>query len=193
MNLTNLKINKMTKKLVLILMIANCCILFAQEAKKEIEKEKTKIDVFTSKTGTVIKFTDYNLTRLKTSYASSEARIRKISSGTASTYFFQIVKSGQYSNSTASIEYSDLLEVIKALSSLKNEVEKDIASNSDYLENKFTTVDGFKVGYLISKGKATWYIQLEKYGSDNTLFIDKVETIETSFEEAKNKMEELKK
>ncbi|NNT71674.1 hypothetical protein HKT18_05530 [Flavobacterium sp. IMCC34852] len=183
------------KKIITILLIALLTSIssYAQDVKKEIEKEKTKMDVFASKTGTIIKFTDYNLNRIKTSYASSEARIRKISSGTSSTYFFQIVKSGQYSNSTASIEYSDLLEVIKALSSLKNEVEKDITANPDYLENKFTTVDGFKVGYLISKGKVTWYIQLEKYGSDNTLFIDKVETIEASFEEAKNKMEELKK
>ena len=123
----------------------------------------------------------------------SETRIRKINSGSLFSYFFQIEKQGKYNNSTASIEQSDLLEVIKAISSLKMEVEKDILTNSDYLENKFTTVDGFKIGYMINKGKVTWFLQLEKYGSDNTIFIENLETIEKAFEEAKSKIEELKK
>jgi hypothetical protein len=166
---------------------------FAQEAKKEIEKEKTKMDAFTSKTGTILKFTDYKLSGLKQSIGRlTETRIRKINSGTSTMYFFQIEKSGQYSNSTASIEYSDLLEIIKAISSLKSEVEKDLTSNPDYLENKFTTADGFQVGYYVSKGKISWYIKLEKYGSDNTLFIENAELIEKSFEESKNKINELK-
>jgi hypothetical protein len=85
-----------------------------------------------------------------------------------------------------------LLEVIKAVKSLKTEVEADIASNPDYMENKFTTVDGFQVGYYVSKGKATWYIRLEKYGSDKTLFVTDGEVIEAAFTNAKNKIDELK-
>ncbi|MCL1484538.1 MAG: hypothetical protein MH208_09330 [Marinobacter sp.] len=95
-------------------------------------------------------------------------------------------------NSTASIEYSDLLEVIKALNSLKSEVESDIRSDPDYMENKFITEDGFQLGYYITKGKATWYLKLEKYGSDKTLFINDLEKIERNFLDAKNKIEELK-
>jgi hypothetical protein len=166
----------------------------AQESKKDIEKEKTKMDAFASKTGSIIKFIDYKLSGVKQSYGkSTETRIRKINSGILSIYFFQIEKSGQYANSTASIEYSDLLEVIKAVNSLKLDIEKDLVTNPDYLENKFTTVDGFQVGYYVSKGKATWYLKLEKYGSDNTVFIDSLEVIEKAFEEAKNKIDELKK
>lgn len=165
----------------------------AQEAKKEIEKEKTKMDAFVSKTGTILKFTDYKLSGLKQSIGRlTETRIRKINSGTLTMYFFQIEKSGQYGDSTASIEYTDLLEIIKAISSLKSEVEKDLTSNPDYLENKFTTADGFQVGYYVSKGKISWYTKLEKYGSDNTLFIENVELVERSFDEAKNKIDELK-
>ena len=63
------------------------------------------------------------------------------------------IKSGQYSTNTASIEYSDLLEVIKALKTLQSEEPKDVASNPDYLENKFITVDGFQVGYFVDKVK----------------------------------------
>lgn len=165
---------------------------FCQDTKKEAETLKTKMDMFSSKTGTITKFIDTKLPNLKTSFGGAETRIRKISSGTTAAFFYQIEKEGKYSNSTASIEYSDLIEVLKALKALKTEVDKDISLNPDYLENKFVTVDGFQVGYYVSKGKAAWYIKLEKYGSDNTLFIDNGDTIEAAFVEAKNKIDELK-
>lgn len=183
----------MKKLYFLLCLLLATTLTFSQEQKKELEKEKTKIDAFASKTGSIIKLSDYKLTGIKTLYGGlSETRIRKINSGSLVSYFFQIEKQGKYNTSTASIEQSDLLEVIKALNSLKTEVEKDIATNSDYLENKFTTVDGFKIGYMVNKGKVTWFLQLEKYGSDNTIFIENLETVEKSFEEAKNKIEELK-
>jgi hypothetical protein len=129
---------------------------------------------------------------LKALYTNAETRIRKVKSGNTESYFYQIEKEGKYNSSTASIEYSDLLEVIKAIKTLKTEVDADISSNPDYMENKFTTVDGLQVGYYVSKGKATWYIRLEKYGSDNTLFVADGETIDTAFTKAKNKIDELK-
>jgi hypothetical protein len=166
--------------------------LKAQDVKKEAENVKTKMEVFSSKTGVITKFIDSKLPNLKALYTSAETRIRKVKSGNTETYFYQIEKEGKYNSSTASIEYSDLLEVIKAVKTLKAEVEVDITNNPDYMENKFTTVDGLQVGYYISNGKATWYIRLEKYGSDNTLFVADGNTIETAFTDAKNKIDELK-
>ena len=167
-------------------------VTFSQDIKKENEQAKTKMESFASKTGVITKFIDTNLSNLKSSYTVSETRIRKVKSGNTEKFFYQIEKSGKYSNSTASIEYSDLLEVIKALNSLKQEVDTDLASNPDYLENKFITEDGFQLGYYISKDKVTWYIRLEKYGSDNTLFIKDSSDIESNLLEAKNKIEDLK-
>lgn len=86
-----------------------------------------------------------------------------------------------------------MIEVLKALKVLKTEVTNDVSANPDYMENKFVTVDGFQLGYYVSNGKASWYIKLEKYGSENTLFIDNGDTIEIAFTEAKNKIDELKK
>lgn len=165
---------------------------FSQDIKNENEEAKTKMESFTSKTGVITKFTDTNLSNLKSSYTVSETRVRKVNSGDMEKYFFQIEKPGKYDNATASIEYSDLLELIKALNSLKNEVEVDISNNPDYLENKFITEDGFQLGYFIKNGKTTWYIRLEKYGSDKTLFIKNLSDIESNFLEAKNKIEALK-
>lgn len=112
---------------------------------------------------------------------------QKNNNGASTAYFYQITKEGKYHNSVASIEYSDLIELLKAVKVLKGEVTGDVAANSDYMENKFITIDGFQVGYYVSKGKASWYIKPEKYGSDNTLFIDNGDTIETAFTDAKSK------
>jgi hypothetical protein len=182
------------KKLVTIMLILMIHTVSAQETKKENEILKTKMDAFTSKTGTLIKFTDTELSGIKDLYAGvSKTKIRKINSSNLIGYFFQIEKPSKYGSSVASIEYTDLLEIIKALQTLKKDVDKDILSSPNYLENKFTTTDGFQIGYYISKGKVTWYIKLEKNGSDNTLFVENNEIIETSFNEAKSKIEESRK
>lgn len=175
-----------------VILLTMCSQLNAQDVKKEAENVKTKMEVFSSKTGVITKFIDTKLPNLSTTYTSAETRIRKVKSGNTETYFYQIEKEGKYDSSTASIEYSDLLEVIKAVKTLKTDVDSDIAGNPDYMENKFTTEDGFQVGYFVSKGKATWYISLEKYGSDKTLFVTDGEIIDNAFTNAKNKIDELK-
>jgi len=166
---------------------------YGQEVKKESETVKTKMEFFASRTGSMTKFVDNKLPNLSASYGSAETRVRKIINGASRAYFYQITKECKNSNSVASIEYFDLIELLKAVKVLKGEVTSDIAANSDYMENKFITVDGFQVGYYVSKGKASWYIKLEKYGSDNTLFINDGDTIETAFTDAKSKIDELKK
>ena len=113
-------------------------------------------------------------------------------SGSDTLYFYQIEKATQYSTKKASIEYSDLLEVIKALSLLKEASVTDLAMNPDYLENKFVTEDGAQIGYYVSDGSIKWFIKLEKYGSDTNIFINDFALIEAAFNGAKTKIEELK-
>ncbi len=160
---------------------------------QDVKKQDTKFDQFTSKTGTTIKFMDYNLPDLNLRYGSAESRIRVIISGNEAKYFYQISKEGKYDTKTASIAYEDLLEVIKALQKLQKDAPSDLALKSDYLENKFVTDDGFKLGYYVSDSKLFWYAVLEKYGSDNTIFLKDVATIENALNNAKKKIESLKK
>lgn len=182
------------KSLTIVFALLVCTLsVYSQDAKTEAKTVKTKMDVFASKTGIITKFTDFNLEGIKSSYGvKTETRIRKINSGDLEGYFYQIEKPGKYSNSTASIAYLDLVELIKALESLKQQEEADVIMNPDYLENKFVTEDGFQVGYYVSKGKSTWYLRLEKYGSDKTLFVKDAEIIKASFIEAKEKIDSLK-
>ncbi len=181
------------KKLILVSVVLFSIHCIGQGDTVASEKTQTKMEAFVSQTGVITKFTDFNLNKLKSNYTAAEIRIRKVSSGNVEKYFYQIEKTGKYGSSTASIEHSDLLELIKALNSLKSELNNDLTGNPDYLENKFVTDDGFQLGYFIRKGKSTWYIKLEKYGSDNNIFINDVSTIELNLNEAKAKIEELKK
>ena len=89
------------------------------------------------------------------------------------------------------IEYSDLVEINKALIKLGSEVNIDVASEPDYLENKFKTVDGFEVGYYISEGQAHWFLKLERYSS-STVFVRNQSVIVEAFKNAQAKIEELK-
>lgn len=165
--------------------------LYSQDI-KDAKQESTKMDVFASKTGVIMKFVDYTLPDLKVSYGVAETRVRKLLSEGQTMYFYQISKKGQYDTKTASIAYEDLLEVMKAYTSLKSEAEKDLVSNPDYLENKFVTDDGFKLGYYINNGKITWYLVLEKYGSGNTIYIKDISDLDSALNGAKQKIEELK-
>lgn len=165
--------------------------VFAQKVKEEKNKS-TKMDVFGSKTGVIIKYIDYLLPNLKLTYGVAETKIRKFIIGSDVKYFYQISKKEKYNTKTVSIAYEDLIEVIKAVEILKKESKSDTDLNPDYLENKFITDDGFKLGYYVNKGKLTWYLVLEKYGAGNTIFIRKVSVIESAFNLAKQKIKTLK-
>lgn len=177
-------------------LIAAICLplqLWAQRQNEAAsENNLDKIDVFASKKGTMIKFRDTKLSPIKLAYSGvAETRIRKFSSGGSSAYFYQIESKGQYRSEVGSIAFEDLLELIKALDALQTELPNDLAQEPDYLENKYITDDGLRLGYLVARGKATWYIALDDRGSDNTIFINDPALLRSAFAEAKSKIEEM--
>jgi hypothetical protein len=66
--------------------------LNAQDTQKEAESAKTKMDIFSSKTGVIVKFIDTKLPNLSALYTSAETRIRKVKSGNTAPDFYQIEK-----------------------------------------------------------------------------------------------------
>lgn len=171
-----------------ILMAMVMLLPLASFAQEDVKKQMTKFEEFTSKTGSIVKFVDIHMPKLSVAYgASLQTGIRTIKSGN-NIYFYRL----EESETIAMIEYSDLVEINKALAKLASEVDADIASNSDYLENKFRSVDGFEVGYYVRKGGAAhWYLKLERYSS-STVFINDQASIIEAFKEAQTKIEELK-
>ena len=168
--------------------------VFCYSQNKEESKKLTKFEEFTSKTGSIMKFVDVKMPNIPLFFMGSiETGVRTILNSQENAYFYRI-EQGESSKSiahVAMIEYSDLVEVNKALEKLVSEVNSDIQSNPDYLENKFITEDGFQIGYYVSKGKASWYIKLERYGS-STVFVKNAEALISAFKNAQSKIEELK-
>jgi hypothetical protein len=168
-------------------------LVLAQDNQKETQPAKTKMEAIASRTGIITKSIDFKLPSLKLFLGEpAQTRIRKVMSGLETQYFYVVEKQSKTAISTGSIEYTDLLEVIRVLGTLKLEAANDLSSKRDYVENKFVTSDGFQFGYYITEGKTKWYMKLAQNVTDNTLFINDAQTIETSLNEAKDKIEEIK-
>lgn len=173
------------KKAIFFLILMMPMVSIAQD---DSEKQQTKFEQLASKTGKISKFVDVNMPRL--SYL--ETSVRTILGEQKNEYFYRIEKPETSSSISiiAMIEYSDLVEINKALKKLLSEVDSDCQSNPDYLENRFITEDGFRIGYYVNDGKANWFVKLERYGK-STVFIKK-DVLAENFPAAQKKIEELK-
>lgn len=179
------------KKLLVVMVMLLPLTTFAQNT--EDEKKQTKFEEFSSKTGSIIKFVDVKMPKIIFSILGSLDASIRIFKSENNVYFYRLEKP-ETSSSTekiAMIEYSDLVEINKALTKLASEVDSDIATNPDYLENFFRTVDGFQVGYYVRKGEANWYIKLERY-SNSTVYIKNQKVVIDAFKNAQAKIEKLK-
>jgi hypothetical protein len=84
-------------------------------------------------------------------------------------------------------------ETIKAIDLLLQAFQSDNALKPDYLENKFVTKDGVAIGYYISSKDSSWYINLDRYKSDSTVFIKDGQILKVAFYEAQKRMDILGK
>lgn len=78
------------------------------------------------------------------------------------SFFFHIEMATEYHTDSATIEYSDFQEMLKAFDTLQSCEQEDSKEKPDYLENHFVTEDGFKIGYYISDGKTVWFMNLSR-------------------------------
>lgn len=181
------------RKLFLIILLCSLSGFTYAQTQNDATKKLTKFEVFTSRTGRIIKFIDVNMPSISENFMGSlETGIRIIMGADHNAYFYRVEEpeTNRSIAHIAMIEYSDLVEINKALVKLASEVDSDCTSNPDYLENKFVTDDGFQVGYYVSKGKASWYLKLERY-ENSIIFVQNVEEITTNFNAAQKKIEEL--
>ena len=90
-------------------------------------KQLTKFEEFSSKTGSIIKFVDFSLPKLSLSCGALGTSIR-VMKANKDSYFYRIEEAETRSSVAhiAMIEYSDLVEINKALVKLTSEVESDI-------------------------------------------------------------------
>jgi len=180
------------KKIMLCIFLLFC--LMSNSFSQEVIIQNTKYNRSIIKPGTSIKFIDYNLPEFDVAYYDATANIRKVISGNEVKYFCQIYKDADSYKIFGTICEEDLLEVIKALQNLQNEAPSDLAQKPDYIENYFDTKEGFSLGYLIRGEAISWYTVLDKYSTkDSYLYFENVETLVSLFNNAKNKIDSLKK
>jgi hypothetical protein len=176
----------------IIALFFNSMMSCAQET-QDSNNDLGKFETLVSKKGTMLKFQDTNLSPIRLAFSgAAQTKIRKVIVGSQSTFFFLIEQKGQYRTEFGAIAYDDLLDLAKAIDVLESELPGDVAANPDYLENKYITDDGFRLGYLIQKNKATWYLALDGKGSDNIIFVSASSNIREALLEAKAKIETLK-
>jgi hypothetical protein len=145
-----------------------------------------------------MKFIDVKMPNIPKCFGGSlESCVRIIMDGSSNNYFFRIeeTETSRSNAQIAMIEYSDLVEINKALKKIvadvDADVDADVVANPDYLENKFITVDGFELGYYIFQSKVSWYMKLERFSESIVLIKDK-EILVKTFVNAQTKIEGLK-
>lgn len=184
------------KKLIFLMVMLLPLSSFAQS--NDTAKQLTKYEEISSKTGSIVKLYDVKTESIPQSFMgmslpSLQTKIRIIKGKGFNSYFYRLE---DFDPSTkishiAMIEYSDLVEINKALTILASEAETDKAENPDYMENKYITVDGVEVGYYIKNGEFGWVMKLDRY-SKSTVYINSTDVILTAFKNAQTKIEELK-
>jgi|TARA_Y100000310_G_scaffold281664_1_gene302285 S-adenosylmethionine hydrolase len=175
---------KFSKSISLILILILFQFGFSQE-----EKIITKMDRFVSNTGSIIKLENYYMPELKGYSTVAKVQVRKATSADDVGFFLQIIKEDKYGNKSASIAEEDLIEVIKAYDELVIQSNRE-DTNADYFENKFTTEDGFQIGYGGGKNRL-WFLILEKFG-ESTILFQSHELIGTALKNGLKKIEGLK-
>ena len=173
-------------KFIIISMLTLTALLFSEE-----EKSLTKMDRFISNVGTIIKLENFQLSDVEAYSEVINAKVRRATSQDEVAFFLMFIKEDKYSDKSAAIAEDDLQDIMDALENLI-EKSKNETSTADYLENKFTTEDGFQIGYGGSDPSSPlWFMTLEKYGKSTILFKSH-EPIKKALQEGIDKISSLK-
>ncbi|MBR6639559.1 MAG: hypothetical protein IKL35_04260 [Muribaculaceae bacterium] len=154
---------------------------------REKVRMETKYLKFTSKRGNFVRYADYEIPEFKTSDALlGSAKIRQyMDIATNKSTCFLMITVGR-EKATEVVAYDDLVKMIYAVKTLKQQSVKDsIAGHT--LKYYYVTDDGFQIGYNIKKDKLSWYFSVD---GDERKF-SKDFDFEQALVEVKNKMEEL--
>ncbi len=155
------------KKLLFLLLILVPWSVMAQDNDEERDsvRSNTKYGVMFLKKGVFIKFEDFKVQKYPYTVDSNipkiKASIRNFYGTNKNIYFIKL----RIGNTWVFIEYSDLVEINKAIEKLKYEVDYDCLKMPEYIKNAYISDDDFVVGYWVEKklGKytPTWYFDFD--------------------------------
>ncbi|TFU95042.1 hypothetical protein E4T81_00470 [Barnesiella sp. WM24] len=187
----------MKKVLLLFMLIFSVTCSFAQ-TEEEVSKKISSYEQFTSKTGTLIRYTEFDLPDIVKgswkSYAMT-ANLRKVTIGDNVRWYLHIEKERyQRSNISVYIPQSDLEELLRAVDQL--EVIYGELSNigeATYVEEKFETNDDLRIGFYIDRKvkkngeeeiTKKWFLNLDYRLYGGTKFFDSSAELKNCFSTA---------
>lgn len=180
------------RKLLFLIALLPSMLAYAQdvagpETPAASKKTETKYEKYVSNYGSFFRFADYKMPvlSLQGDWINSTEIRECIDVNTNEKAYFVRIRSG-YPRDTETIAYSDLEKILDAISKLKAKFAED-SQIGDYLEFRFTSEDGLKIGYYYSDNKPTWFISI----AGNTRYFKKGFDFEQAFKNMKSKIEEL--
>ena len=102
--------------------------------------------------------------------------VRRVDAGDETQYYyvFKVVskdtRTSMQSSFVTMISYEDLEKINYALKLLlvKEEDDRKLElAEVDYIENKYVTESGFKIGYCIDNAKLKWFVEFDHFGAIN--------------------------
>lgn len=162
-------------------------------AQQEMPKHKSTYEKFLSSKGTMITRDYYEMPGLDSQYQKVEAEVVKLTSVKGSRFFYKLSIKAQYGDKSAVIAKEDLLEIYKALMSLKRQSQQESTTELAHRERYFKTIDGFQIGYYQIGTEQTFFIDLNNYQSDDTLYFVSHRRLDIAMEQAIEKISELEK
>ena len=168
------------KKITLFVIFSLFGFLLSAQQNDASKGTKTKFTEFTSQSGTIMSFEDYNNMTFETWTGSLTAKKRIVKKVNEQKVFLILEIPGN----SAAIAEDDLADLFKAVSTLQNDALIDVNSNSEYMEKYYVTKDNFKIGYYVSNKQVKWYVYVDTRLSDSIFliknfdsFITKIKTI----------------
>ena len=163
------------------------------DAERDSVRSNTKYGVLLKKKGRFIKFEDFKEEKfsLDPDYGIPKIKvyIRKFYEIDKNYYFLCLRIGVKYTF----VEYSDLVEINKAIVKLRYEVGSDCLKQPEYLKNIYISDDDFEIGYWVTKKNRkyspTWYLYLDntRYAY-NIIYIDYIQKM---FQEKQAEIEDM--
>lgn len=156
------------------------------------------LERFVSRTGKIVLLTDYDIPDINLGLSGTiETKIRKVTVGGETAYFYMLEKDRQFTALNWSLDYEQLVEMMKAVSLLKAGFDEAMREKVLYKENRFSTNSGIRVGYMIEEGKPRWFLTTDRSiytpraKAPSTVFVSDIALLEKSLAEGKAKIDEF--
>lgn len=164
----------MRKLLFIACFILTGLVCFAQSTNTFLSKSSDS----TLKIEGMYSFIDYPISNIDliTDFSCINTFVRKVDFNNEIQYYY-VLKAVSKNSSipilsyyVTMIPYEDLKKINNALKILVAKEENDQKTgivDVDYVENKFVTERGFKIGYCIDNGKLEWFVEFDYFGAIN--------------------------